>query len=307
MNGLIVRVYGRFYTVRHEGGEVNSVLRGKLKINEQLKNFSSPVAVGDSVEFHINDEGLGVIESINPGRNHFSRKDRIKGKEDLIASNLDMVVVVQSFAQPKYNLRFVDRLLVRGVSENIPVLLCVNKIDLAEKEDIDFINSYYKNTGINIVFTSVKENKGIDEFKGFLARGRSLLVGYSGVGKSSLLNTIFPTLNLKTNEVSESTGKGKHTTTNVRLEFVDEHTELIDTPGVREFGLMDIEPERLGAYFEDFAAHADGCRFRPCTHDHEPGCVVKQLVEDGVIHRERYISYLNILYSLRENYDNMYS
>ncbi len=306
MEGLVVKVYGRFYTVAYDGGEINAVLRGKLKNDRELKRYSSPVAVGDVVVFSINNEGLGVIESIVQRNNHFSRKDRVKGKEDLIASNLDTIVVVQSFGIPAYNLRFVDRLLVRGVREGISVLLCVNKEDVSAENDRNFIMRYYRNTGLDIIFTSAKSGAGIDELKSKISGRRSLLVGHSGVGKSSLLNRIYPDVNLKTNDVSESTGKGKHTTTNVKLVKTGDGTELIDTPGMREFGLMDIRPEGLSEYFIDFRIHASECRFSPCSHDHEPGCAVKALVESGEILDERYVSYLNILTSLRENYDNMY-
>jgi len=306
MQGLIIKVFGRFYTVSYDGTELNAVLRGKLKTNRELKKFSSPVAVGDTVEFTVNNDGLGVIESIEPRRNHFSRKDRAKGKEDLIASNLDLVVVVQSFKMPDYNLRFVDRLLVRGVREGVPVLLCVNKADLSSDDDHDFIKRYYRNTGLEIVFTCAEDGTGIDYLKDKINGHRALLVGYSGVGKSSLMNRIYPGIDLKTSEVSESTGKGRHTTTNVRLVKTEDNTEIIDTPGVREFGLMDIEPNFLEKYFLDFSAHSHECRFRPCSHDHEPDCAVKAQVESGEICEERYVSYLNILYSLKENYDNMY-
>ncbi len=306
MTGIVIRVLGRFYTVRHEGGEIDSVLRGRMKTDVLMKKFSNPVAVGDNVNFHINEEGLGVIESVIERKNHFSRKDKIKGKEDLIAANLDQIVAVQAFTNPRLNLRFVDRILVRGVSVNVPVVLCVNKLDLATDKDLDYIKSYYTDSGLEIIFTSAKGRVGIDDFHRVLKGRRSLFIGYSGVGKTSLLNCIYPGLNLKTSEVSDSTGKGRHTTTNVRMVNPTGDTDLIDTPGVREFGLMDVEPHMLGSYFKDFLEPSQHCRFSPCTHDHEPDCEVIRLVEEGVIHKDRYISYLNILYSLKENLENMY-
>ncbi len=309
LKGLVTRVFGRYYTVKHGNDEIRTVLRGKLKTHRDLKRFSSPVAVGDMVEFSLDSdsgEGPGAIESIGERKNIFSRKDRVKGKEDLIAVNIDLVVVVQSFSSPALNLRFVDRLLVRGEKEGVAVILCVNKDDLAQAGDHSFIERYYANTGLRIFFTSVTNNTGISRLGEEISRKRSLLVGYSGVGKSSLMNKLYSGINLKTSDVSQSTGKGRHTTTNVRLVQTDDGTELIDTPGVREFGLMDIEPNSLGQYFRDFRSHAERCRFTPCSHDHEPGCAVKELVESGEICEERHISYLNILHSLRENYENMY-
>lgn len=306
MTGIVVRVFGRYYTVKHDNSEYMSVLRGRIKKDPELKKFSNPVAVGDVVNFSIDRDGLGIIESLVERKNYFSRKDKLKGKEDIIAANLDQVIAVQSFSTPRLNLRFVDRILVRGISAGVPVVLCMNKIDLAEKDETDYIKSYYSNSGLEIIFASALTGEGIDDFKGIISGKRSLLIGSSGVGKSSLLNRIFPGLNIRTTEVSESTGKGKHTTTNVQMEEIDGTTELIDTPGVREFGIMHIEPHMLGYYFRDFTEASDKCRFRPCSHDHEPDCEVIKLVEEGEIHPDRYVSYLNILHSLRENIENMY-
>lgn len=306
MTGIVIRVFGRYYTVKQDNVEYMSVLRGKIKKDPDMKNFSNPVATGDLVNFSIDRDGLGIIESLIKRRNYFSRKDKLKGKEDIIAANLDQVIAVQSFTTPRLNLRFVDRILVRGVSAGIPVVLCVNKLDISDKDDIAYINSYYRDSGLTIIFVSALTGEGIDSFRDMISGVRSLLIGSSGVGKSSLLNRVFPGLNIKTTEVSESTGKGKHTTTNVQMEQIDSSTELIDTPGVREFGIMHIEPHMLGTYFQDFNKASKKCRFSPCSHDHEPDCEVRRLVDLEKIHPERYISYLNILYSLRENIDNMY-
>lgn len=304
MTGIIIKVYGRFYTVLFEDGEVNSVLRGKMKTGES--NYSNPAAVGDIVDFSINREGLGVIENVRERKNTFTRKDGVRSREDIIACNLDQVIAVQSFTNPNLNLRFVDRIIIRSKRGQIPVLLCVNKSDLMEKGESSYVRSYYKGADINISFVSALTGKGMKEFKKEISGKRSLLIGYSGVGKSSLFNRLYPGLDLKINDVSESSGKGKHTTTNVKMVRAADGTELIDTPGVREFGLVDIEPDDLGNYFNDFREAAINCRFRPCTHDHEPGCEVKRLVEDGTIHEERYVSYLNILYSIQENIKNQY-
>ena len=306
MTGIVVRVFGRYYTVKQNNIEYMSVLRGRIKKDPDLRNFSNPVAVGDVVNFSIDRDGLGIIESLVERKNYFSRKDKLKGKEDLIAANLDQVIAVQSFSTPRLNLRFVDRILVRGISAGVKVVLCMNKLDLADIDEPGYIKTYYKNSGLEFIFVSALTGEGLDDFRDMISGRRSLLIGSSGVGKSSLLNRVFPGLNIKTTEVSESTGKGKHTTTNVQMEEIDGSTELIDTPGVREFGIMHIEPHMLGYYFKDFSEASEKCRFRPCSHDHEPDCEVKRLVELGEIHQDRYVSYLNILYSLRENIENMY-
>lgn len=306
MTGIVIRVFGRYYTVKQNNIEYISVLRGKIKKSPEMRSFSNPVAVGDVVNFSIDQEGLGVIESLVERKNFFSRKDKLKGKEDIIAANLDQVIAVQSFAMPRLNLRFVDRILVRGVSAGVPVVLCVNKLDIADKDDEAYIRSYYRDSGLIIIFVSALTGEGIDSFRDMISGVRSLLIGSSGVGKSSLLNKVFSGLSAKTTEVSESTGKGKHTTTNVQMEQINSTTELIDTPGVREFGIMHVEPHMLGTYFQDFNEASKKCRFSPCSHDHEPGCEVRRLVDLEEIHPDRYISYINILYSLRENIDNMY-
>ncbi|HOJ28366.1 MAG TPA: ribosome small subunit-dependent GTPase A [Spirochaetota bacterium] len=310
MHGVVSKVMGLYYTVYHDSTYTNCVLRGKLrqKFECDTEKFSNPVAVGDEVEITIADDGTGVIEEIVPRKNYFSRKEKGKHRKiDIIAANCDCVVVMQSFALPKLNLRFADRIAVRCGQQHIPLILCVNKYDLASKKDIEYIYNYYKNTDISIVMTSAKTGYNIDEFKNLLYNKTSVIVGYSGVGKTSILNTIYPHLDLRVGEVSASTGKGKHTTTNVTMIIVEEHTRIIDTPGLREFGIMDIEPHLVSKYFYEFEKYAARCAFKPCTHDHEPDCEVKRLVQKGVIYEERYISYINILYSLKDYYATMYS
>ncbi|PKL38096.1 MAG: ribosome small subunit-dependent GTPase A [Spirochaetae bacterium HGW-Spirochaetae-1] len=308
MEGKVIKGFGRYYTVKSGSEEYTCVLRGKIKQDKRLKRYSDPVAVGDLVAFFLNaDGGGGVIETIHERKNIFSRKDRGNRKEDILASNLDQIIVIQSYDEPPFNLRFVDRLFVRGEKEGIPVLLCVNKSDLAGPKDEEYIRSYYKKTNMKVISVSARTGRGLGEMKKMTAGKCSVLAGYSGVGKSSILNGIYPGLDLKTSTVSESTGKGRHTTTNVALVDIDDRTSIIDSPGLREFGLMDIEPRDLAGYFSDFRDYIDDCRFKPCTHDHEPECGVKKQVEAGGIFYDRYISYLNILYSLKEYYDNMYS
>ncbi len=298
--GIVTKVFGLYYCVKHSGGVTNCFLQGKLKNNKELKAFTNPAAVGDFVEFELSSDGQGSISNIVDRANFFSRKEKGKNtKEDIIAANLDQIVVIQSIAEPQMNLRFVDRIAVRAQKDNIDVLLCVNKSDLASKEHEKYIRDYYKNSGLKYILVSAVENKKINELEKRIKGRRSLLIGYSGVGKTSLINSIFPDLDLKINIVSESSGKGKHTTTNVIMYDLDENTELIDTPGVREFGITGIEPHMLDKYFYEFTDYLPGCSFKTCSHDHEPGCNVKKMVDEGVIYEGRYISYLNILDSIR--------
>ncbi len=307
VQGVVVKIFGLYYTVQFEDVKINCVLRGKIRQNKELMQYSNPVAVGDAVKCELNDGGGCVIDDVIPRKNIFSRKEKGKNKkEDVIASNLDMIVVVQSFKNPRINLRFVDRLSVRAGREGIPVLLCVNKSDLADRDSLRYVKDYYAGTDIEICFASALTGKGMKRLKGLLAGKLSLFVGSSGVGKTSILNYICPDLKLRVSEVSQSTNKGRHTTSNVEMVNISGGTYIIDTPGVREFGLMDIEPHMLDGYFYEFGRINAGCGFRQCTHNHEPDCEIKRNVENGKISEDRYISYLNILESLREYYESKY-
>ncbi len=306
MTGTVIKIFGRFYTVEYEGRRINSTLRGRLRKDKRLEKYSEAVAVGDIVDFELDKDDTGAIGLVHERRNVFTRKYKDSDRDDLIAANIDQIVVIQCFGKPRMNLRFVDRLLVRGNKEGIPVLLCVNKHDLAEDGDLEFLNDYYRGYDLAVILTSAMKGEGLDELKTALSGRLSILIGNSGVGKTSILNGIFPGLELKTTEVSESTGKGRHTTTNVEMFLLEGDTKIIDTPGLREFGLMDIEPEELGIYFMEFGKYARKCGFSPCTHEHEPNCEIKKQVEKGKISEERYVSYLNILATLRDYFDNRY-
>jgi len=306
LTGTVVKSFGKYYAIEYEGRRINCTLRGRLRKDERLEKYSEPVAVGDIVEFELDGEGSGAIELVRERRNTFTRRYKDSDLNDLIAANLDLMVVIQCFSKPRLNLRFVDRLLVRGEKEGIPVLLCVNKLDLAEDDDTGRLNDYYRGSGLDILMTSAVTGEGIDTLKKLLAEKLSILIGNSGVGKTSLLNGMYPDLDLRTTEVSESTGKGRHTTTNVEMFRLESDARIIDTPGLREFGLTDIEPHELGVYFMEFGRLSRKCDFSPCTHEHEPGCEIKRLVEKGKISEERYVSYLNILSTLKDYYDNRY-
>ncbi len=307
LQGVVVKVFGLFYRVAYESGQLNCVLRGKMRRNREIEKYSDPAAVGDKVLFEPQEDGTGAIHEILPRKNVFSRKEKGRNsREDVIAANLDQIVVIQSFINPRLNLRFVDRLAIRAKTGNIPLILCINKADLAKKDLIGYVKKYYKGAPITIAITSVVTGEGIDEFLKLTEKRVSLFVGYSGVGKTSILKFMYPGLELRIAEVSESTGKGKHTTTNVEMILAADGTSIIDTPGLREFGLMDIEPHMTGYYFYEFGRLSESCSFKPCTHDHEPGCEIKRRVEAGKIHPDRYVSYLNLLDSIRQYHENKY-
>ncbi len=307
MTGVVVKAFGRYYDVAWKNTRIRCTLRGKLRTHRDRERFSNPVAVGDLVTLEIGGDGTGTISHIHERKNVFSRKERGRNrKEDVIAANLDQVIIIQSFYRPRLNLRFVDRLAVRGKKDGIPVLLCLNKVDLADGEDIEFVKDYFSRSGIDLVFTSAISGEGLDGLRGKIGGKTSLLAGHSGAGKTSILNAVFPHLDLPVADVSEKTGKGRHTTTNVEMIVLEGDIRMIDTPGMREFGLMDIEPYRLGDYFADFDRYRDKCGFKPCSHDHEPTCEVRRQVEKGKINEERYMSYLHILESLKEYYGSLY-
>ncbi|MBN2158489.1 MAG: ribosome small subunit-dependent GTPase A [Spirochaetes bacterium] len=306
MTGTVVKCFGKYYTVENNGRRINCTLRGKLRNDPRLEKYSEPVAVGDVVDFEEDGKGGGAIEAVSDRANAFTRRFKDSGRDDIIAANLDRIVAIQCFGKPKLNLRFVDRLLVRGVKEGVETLLCVNKLDLAGHDDAGRVRDYYHGYDLSILFVSAKTGKGIKAFKKELAGKMSILIGNSGVGKTSILNSMYPGLGLRTSEVSGSTGKGRHATTNVEMLSMEGGARIIDTPGLREFGLMDIEPEELGIHFMEFGRYAGGCAFSPCTHDHEPGCEIKKLVENGSISEDRYVSYLNILATLKEYRENRY-
>ncbi|MFH0975216.1 MAG: ribosome small subunit-dependent GTPase A [Spirochaetota bacterium] len=305
--GIVSKAFGLFYAVKYNNEFINCVIRGKIRQSKELKKYSDPVAVGDIVDISINDDGTGVINQILSRKNIFSRKEKGRNKkEDIIACNLDLVAIVQAFKNPRLNLRFIDRLIIRCEKEKIPVLVCINKSDLADKEIIKYINDYYYNAKIKLLLTSSVSGEGMQELKNCLSGKTSLLVGSSGVGKTSILNYLSPELNLRVSEISKSTNKGRHTTANAEMVYLSDNITIIDTPGVREFGLMDIEPHMLGYYFSEFNDYLDKCIYNPCTHDHEPECEVKKQVENGTIFKDRYVSYLNILNSLKEYYRMKY-
>ncbi len=307
MEGVVVKIYGRYYTVESEGRDINTVLRGRLKQDPELQRFSSPVAVGDRVRVSVNkDDDTGTIDQVLARRNYLARKDRIQGKEDLLAANLDMVMPVQSFLKPRLNHRFVDRIMAASLCSHIPVTICINKEDLARQGDREKIESYYERSGCRILMVSAWKEKRMEELMETIQGKRVLMAGASGVGKTTLLNRIFPGMDHLTSHISEKTGKGRHTTTNAVLIRHSDNTEIIDTPGMREFGVSNIEAHLLERCFPDFDGLRENCRFSPCTHDHEPGCAVIEARESGDLDPDRHRSYLNILHSLQEEESRMY-
>uniref|UniRef100_A0A7V2ZKF1 Small ribosomal subunit biogenesis GTPase RsgA n=1 Tax=Ignavibacterium album TaxID=591197 RepID=A0A7V2ZKF1_9BACT len=293
--------------------QIRCVLRGKFKKDFSLKKdklFQTDIAVvGDKVRFDFNDDGTGFIYEILPRENYLSRKaPRIRGAsyrgerlEQIVAANLDQVFIVTSISEPEFNNRTVDRFLVACESSKLNVNIVINKIDLDENDSHKKWYQLYSSIGYNVLLTSTKTELGINNLKSILHNKKNLFWGQSGVGKSSILNKIYPHLNLKVGEISNYTSKGTHTTVTSSMFFVGDNTYLIDTPGVREIDPYGIKKEDLGHYFVEFSEFINECKFNTCTHKHEPGCAVVKAVKQGKISEERYDSYLRMLETVEED------
>ncbi|MCX7875851.1 MAG: ribosome small subunit-dependent GTPase A [Melioribacteraceae bacterium] len=314
MKGLVYKIESKdYYIFSEDGNKIRCSLRGKFQKEFNLKKDKlfevDLVVVGDFVDYSLNNDGTGVIENIHERKNFISRKaPRIKGAgyrgerlEQKIAANIDNLIIVSSVQNPQLNNKTIDRFLITGESSNVNCVIVINKIDLDDDNNYKIFSNLYKQIGYSVIETSVKENLGINNLKEFLNGKISLVWGQSGVGKSSLLNSIYPNLNLKIGEISKSTNKGKHTTVTSILIKIDENTFVIDTPGIREIEPYGITKEDLGHYFIEFKKYLNDCRFNTCTHFHEPDCEVRKAVENGSISNERYQSYLNILETIEDD------
>lgn len=305
MQALVYKSTGNWYQLKNEQGRVLSArMAGKLK-TEGITS-SNPIAVGDNVT--INDEAGEenlVITSVLPRKNYINRvSPHNKNQHIIIAANLDKAVLFATLKDPKTSLGFIDRFLVSAEAYHIPVVIVFNKSDLyKEKEKTNFekIKTIYETAGYTVMAMSIKENKGIAEIKAILKDKTTLLSGHSGVGKSSFLNEIIPTQNQKTKEVSNWSGKGMHTTTFAEMFDLPQGGKIIDTPGIRELGLVDISREELSQFFPEMRLILNNCRFNNCQHIDEPGCAVKTEVENDIISMERYISYISIRDTIPES------
>ncbi len=265
--------------------------------------------VGDIVEFDLNKDGTGFIYKIDKRRNYLSRKaPRIKGAgyrgerlEQVVAANIDELFVVSSAYEPDFNNKVVDRFLVTGESSHLKVNIIINKTDLDIENSVQEWVELYMSIGYNVLLTSTVDKNGLADLKNALSNKKSLLWGHSGVGKSSILNNIYPGLNLKTGSISSLTDKGTHTTVTAEMIKVESGTYIIDTPGIREVEPYGIRKEDLGHYFPEFLPYINECKFNTCTHHHEPGCAVMEAVEDDKISPYRYESYLRILETIEED------
>ena len=300
--GIVIRSTGSWYDVQLNDRVIPSKMRGKFRLQE--KAVTNPVAVGDYVSIRLNNDDTGLITEIFPRKNKLSRRaaGRKVGFEHVIVANIDMALVMQSVTFPKPNSGFIDRFLVMAEYFDLEAGLILNKIDLIEDEDIEPIDDLidrYQEIGYPVIQVSAIEGIGLDDVRELIDGNVNVITGPSGVGKSTLLNALVPELDIPTQQVSLKTRKGRHTTTNASLHTIGTGTYVVDTPGIREFGIVEIEAEDLGYYFPEFRAHVEHCHFPNCTHDHEPECGVRDAVETDEIHPMRYRNYLNILDSIK--------
>jgi ribosome biogenesis GTPase len=300
MKGRVIKSTGSWYLVRTEDTIVSARLKGKFK-QDELK-LTNPIAVGDWVALDREPgQETAVIHEILPRENYVIRKSTRKQHfSHIIASNLDQAILVITMKKPRTSFGFIDRFLVATESYGIPTLLVVNKMDQLsgeeEKEWLQDIHDIYTPLGYKVLeLSALKDSNLAETFIPFVEGKSSLISGHSGVGKSTLLNAVIPGARQDTKEVSDSSAKGVHTTTFAELFLLPGSGDLIDTPGIKEFGILDVEDEELSHFFPEMRVYLGQCKYNNCTHVNEPGCVVLKKLEEGYIHPYRYQSYLNIL------------
>jgi ribosome biogenesis GTPase len=315
IQGIISRTESKdFYVFSNENHSlIRCSIKGKFKKDFNLKKdklFNTDfAAVGDSVLYDINEDKSGVIYKILPRKNYLARK-AIKARgagyrgerlEQIIACNIDNVFIVTSTFEPDFNNKTLDRFLVACESSHLNTNIIINKTDLADETSINNWADFYRNIGYDVFLTTTSKSSSITDLIPQLKGKKNLFWGQSGVGKSSILNLLYPQLNLKVGVISNYSSKGTHTTVTSNMIYVGEDTYIIDTPGVREIDPFGIRKEDLGHYFKEFEDFINKCKFNTCTHYHEPGCAVISAVKNGNISEERYDSYLRILNTIEND------
>lgn len=299
MTGLIIKNTGSDYVVRSSDGS-NSVCRVKGSFRIKGIKSTSPVTVGDRVEF----DDTGYITELHERKNYIVRKPTNLSKQlHIIAANLDQAILIITIKNPVTSTTFIDRFLATAEAYHIPTILVFNKIDLLDSENEAYVNALihlYESIGYQCLKMTAIQGNGITELQNTLAGKISLLSGNSGVGKSTIINQIVPNSFAKTGEISNSHHKGMHTTTFSEMYEISTDTFLIDTPGIKGFGMVDMNEEEIGHFFRDIFEASKNCRFNNCSHRHEPGCAVLQAVSEHRIATSRYESYLSILEDITE-------
>ncbi|MEO2061257.1 MAG: ribosome small subunit-dependent GTPase A [Mesonia sp.] len=308
MKGIVYKSTGSWYTVKAEDGKFyNCRIKGKFRI-KGIKN-TNPVAVGDYVEFDLEeniDEVIGVIKHIEERENYIIRKSvNLSKQTHIIAANIDVAFLLVTLNNPPTFTTFIDRFLVTAEAYGIQAVLLFNKVDAysqEEKDEILYLMAMYREIGYKCIPISAKSGKNIDQVKELMIDNTSLFSGHSGVGKSTLINRLEPSLELKTSAISEQHLQGQHTTTFAEMFDLSFHARIIDTPGIKGFGIVEIEKEELGDYFPEFFERKSECKFNNCLHVEEPKCAIKEALDEDEISWSRYKSYLQMLEGEDEHY-----
>lgn len=304
MRALVYKSTGSWYQVKDTDGIThNARIVGKLKIGGITS--TNPIAVGDWVEIeNQTQEESTIITTVHERQNYINRTSpHNRNQHHIVAANLDQSLLFATLKDPKTSLGFIDRFLVISEAYRVPAIIVFNKADLykkKEEEKFELVKSIYEPIGYTVKLISIEKSTGLDDVDAVLKDKITLLSGHSGVGKSTFINYIFPELKLRTKEVSGWSGKGMHTTTFAEMFDLPIGGKVIDTPGIREMGIVDVSRQELAHYFPEMRAVMNDCQFNDCNHIEEPGCAVKEAVNVGTIHHERYLSYLNIRDTIEE-------
>ena len=304
MEGIVIKSTGSWYSVLSPDGTLTECkLKGKFRISGI--RTTNPLAVGDRVGFHVlQEENAGLITKIFPRKNHIIRKaTKLSSESHILAANIDQAIIIVTLAKPRTSTGFIDRFLITAEAHHIPAIIIFNKIDLYDDDKMQALDDFknmYEAAGYATFQVSALTGENTEQIKDILKEKTSLLAGHSGVGKSALINCIEPGLDLKTKPISKAHQKGVHTTTYARMFKLSFGGFIIDTPGIKEFGLIDLKKSTLGERYPEMRALMHQCRYTNCTHLHEPGCAVKEAVQNGKLSKIRYDGYLRIMSN--ENY-----
>lgn len=303
--GLVYKSTGSWYVLKDDTGKTwNARIKGVFKIGNITS--TNPLAVGDRVDFEVENEGEQsvMINGIHDRRNYINRQSpRHKHQHHIVAANLDQSLMIATLKDPRTSQGFIDRFLVACEMYHVPAVIVFNKLDVYRDKELDKLaelQAIYEEIGYKVVAMSLRLGTGVEEVKALLHNKTTLISGHSGVGKSSFINAIMPNSTIRTRDVSEWSGKGQHTTTFAEMYDLPGGGRIIDTPGMREFGLVEVQKAELSGYFPEMRQRLNDCQFNNCQHLNEPGCAIKQAVVDGEIDEDRYVSYYNILESLND-------